>query len=680
MIAVVRPTSFGCELTADDYHALNKRAIPADLADLAGIRRVDSLTAREMFGRKRGDLAGLIIPNILPGEPGPREYRLRLDHPELEYKIDGTTRERAKYLHPPERRNLIYFPAGVQAPLLMCTQTPVVITEGEFKSLALWNVANCDSSTPRFLPVSLPGVWNWRGTIGRTSNSKGERVDVKGVIPDIERINWKDRQVIVAYDADIEKNAQVRAARWQLTAALMERGAVVGYLEWAIGEGKGIDDRIANVGPDRILEEIARVEFGDWRQRLLRGHNGRLLPCYDNAALMLENSPEWASVIGFNEFSCGHFVLAKAPSPITAEVGREIEDQFDTETVRWFERRGVMVKPEVARRVIDIFSRRTSYHPVREYLESLPEWDGQRRIGSWLIDYCGVESSDTSPNHFAMSVGAKFLISAVARIFEPGCKVDHTLILEGAQGIGKSTVVRTLAGDQWFTDQLGDMGTKDASMQLRGMWMIELSELDVLSRAEMARAKAFLTQQVERFRLPYGKRLVHVPRQCVFVGTTNCENWLKDETGGRRFWPVRCQQAIDLAGLARDRDQIWAEALRGYRAGVSWWLEDRELIEDAMAEQQARYDTDVWQERIEAWLEDPAQRSDELGHPLGEFQSTKTSVSLDDVLSHCIGKRPDQWTQGDKLRISRCLTALGWRRRRRREGRKSPWRYEKAGQ
>jgi Virulence-associated protein E-like domain/Domain of unknown function (DUF3854) len=442
--------AFGSELTADDYRSLLGRAISPELADRAHIRRVDSHTGREMFGRKTGDLAGLIIPNIFPGEEQPREYRLRLDHPELEQRVDGTVRARRKYLQPIERRNILYFPPGLPPELLTATFTPVIVTEGEFKSLALWAASNHNSQPPRFVPVSVPGVWNWRGTVGKTTNAKGERVDVKGAIPDIDRITWKGRRVIIAFDADVEKNPKVRAARWQLTAALMERGVVVGLLEWPIDEGKGIDDRIAQLGPERVLADIASVQFGGWHSRLLRGDNGKLLSCYDNAAMWFENSADWAGVLGYNEFTGGHSVLKPPPSPITAEVGSELQDHFDTEAVRWLERRGIMVKPDVVRRVVDATVRRNTYHPVRDYLEALPPWDGQRRTGSWLIDYCGVESSDENPNLYAMAVGEKFLISAVARIMQPGCKADHLLVLEGAQGMGKSTAVRILAGDEWF--------------------------------------------------------------------------------------------------------------------------------------------------------------------------------------------------------------------------------------
>jgi predicted P-loop ATPase len=483
----------------------------------------------------------------------------------------------------------------------------------------------------------------------------------------------------VAFGADSEHDSQVRAARWHLTSALIERGASVGFLEWPLEEGKGIDDRLARVAPGRVLADIAAVEFGDWGTRLLRSEEGRVIACYENVAMYLENSTDWSGVLGYNEFTAGYFVLKPPPVPVTAEVGSEIEDHFETELVRWLERRKLMVKPDLVRRVVDLIARRNSYHPVRDYLGSLPAWDGVPRIGTWLIDCCGVESSDANPNNYAMAVGEKSLISAVKRIMDPGAKCDSVLVLEGKQGIGKSTVPRVLAGDEWFSDQLADMGSKDASLQLRGLWIVELSELDVLNRAELARAKAFLTQQTERFRLPYGRRIIQVPRQCVFVGTTNSDSWLKDETGGRRFWPVRCR-GIDLDGLRRDRDQIWAEALHRYRAGASWWLEDRQIVQEAIEEQRKRFQADVWQESIAAWLENPTARRDGHGQVVATLRSDGESVTLDDILHHCIGKPLEMWTQSDKNRISACLTALGWERFKAGPRNAREWRYRRVSQ
>ena len=221
----------------------------------------------------------------------------------------------------------------------------------------------------------------------------------------MERILWKDRRTIIAFDADAERNPKVRTACWRLTAALMERGASVGVLAWPAEEGKGIDDRLVKVGPERVLADFAAVEFGSWQSRMLRNEQGRIISCYDNVGLLLENSPEWAGVLGYNEFTSAYVILKQPPAPITAEVGAEIEDHFDTELVRWLERRRLIVKPDLARRVVDVIARHNSYHPVRDYLEALPPWDHVRRINSWLIDYCGVESSDSHPNVYAMAVG-----------------------------------------------------------------------------------------------------------------------------------------------------------------------------------------------------------------------------------------------------------------------------------
>src|SRR4029077_167441 len=207
-------------------------------------------------------------------------------------------------------------------------------------------------------------------------------------------------------------------------------------------------------------------------------------------------------------------------------------------------------------------------------------WDGVERVDTWLAAYLGAEGTE-----YARAVGSRWLISAVARIFRPGAKADCCLILEGAQGIRKSTALRTVAGE-YFTDELADLGSKDAAMQTRGVWIIELSELDNLSHAEVARIKAFMSPHTDLFRPPYGMRLVESPRQCVFAGTVNHGSYLRDETGGRRFWPVVCGK-IDIAELQRDRDQLWAEAKAKYRSGASWWLETLALIRLAADQQDA---------------------------------------------------------------------------------------------
>jgi predicted P-loop ATPase len=239
------------------------------------------------------------------------------------------------------------------------------------------------------------------------------------------------------------------------------------------------------------------------------------------------------------------------PAPWGVVPKGEWTDHEDRLAAEWLQRQGILVSVDVAGQAVQTAARDHPFHPVRTYLNGL-QWDGVERVDRWLSTYLGADDTE-----YSRAVGSRWLISAVARIFRPGAKADCCLILEGPQGIRKSTALRTIAGE-YFTDELADLGSKDAAMQTRGVWIIELSELDNLSHAEVARIKAFMSRTTDRFRPPYGMRLVESPRQCVFAGTVNHGTYLRDETGGRRFWPVVCG-CIDIDTLARDRDQLWAE-------------------------------------------------------------------------------------------------------------------------
>ena len=613
----------------------------------------------QVIGRKSGDYAGIIIPYFQPESNQVREYRLRRDHPDLEYDFAGNLKVRQKYLSAPGRSNMLYLPPGVSHSLLREHALPIVLTEGEFKTLALWRAANHGTpSHPRFLLVGVSGVYNWRGTIGKTVGPDGSRLDVKGAIPDLDWLVWVGRRVVIAYDADAVTKEPVRIARSMPAAHLRCRGAFVGFLAWDIARGKGIDDHLAAVGPDTVLEEIAQVDFAGsaWKKDLLRSRpamnttEGRILPILANAIAAFRHAPEWGGVLAFNEFGCGTVVLKPTPWGVVPK--GEWTDHEDRLAAEWLQRQGILVSVEVAGQAVQTAARNHPFHPVKSYLQGL-HWDGVERVDRWLSTYLGVEDTE-----YSRAVGSGWLISAVARIYRPGAKADCCLILEGPQGIRKSTALRTIAGE-YFTDELADLGSKDAAMQTRGVWIIELSELDNLSHAEVARIKAFMSRTTDRFRPPCGMRLVESPRQCVFAGTVNHSSYLRDETGGRRFWPVVCGP-IDVDALASDRDQLWAEAKVRFESGAAWWLDTLDLVQLASDQQEARYEGDPWEEVIGPWLE------------------SKDSTTISEVLEKCINKPQAQWTQTDKVRAARCLRAQGWLRYRERQGSRLEWRYRKA--
>ncbi len=396
-------------------------------------------------------------------------------------------------------------------------------------------------------------------------------------------------------------------------------------------------------------DDPASAGGGEWRNRLLQNKKG-IKGCLENVLVALEYAPEWQGVLHFDE-SALHVEAKVMPPWDSRSVPFAWRDDDDVRTAAWMQRQDIMVSKEIAGQAVQTIARQFPFHPIREYLNLLV-WDKVPRINDWLTLYLSADSSE-----YARAVGSKWLIGAVARIFKPGCKNDTCLVLEGPQGLLKSTALRTLA-EPWFTDEISDLGTKDAAMQVRGVWIIELAELDAMGRPEASRTKAFMSRSTDRYRPPYGRHLVEVPRESVFAGTVNHDAYLKDETGGRRFWPVRCG-TIRIDDLRRDRDQIWAEAVTRFRADETWWMDSAELGIMAAAEQQQRYDEDAWQPLIEDWVQG------------------REHVTVDLILRDCIEKLPKDWNQGDKNRVARCLRAISWTRKRgpKDESGHREWRY-----
>jgi predicted P-loop ATPase len=363
---------------------------------------------------------------------------------------------------------------------------------------------------------------------------------------------------------------------------------------------------------------------------------GRPLSNLANTMLAFELDPAVKDAFGFDEMACKSMLLrspqGRTPRPVT--------DSDINDLQHWVQYAGLRkVTKATVQQVVDICAAKHTYHPIRDWLDDL-RWDGGYRLDSWLTVYLGAE-----PNPYTSSVGAMFLISMVARIFAPGCKADHMIVLEGDQGTLKSTACKVLAGEAYFSDDLPPIESKDAKQHLAGKWLIEIAEMHAFTRAEINHLKSFITRTEEKYRRPWGDNDVAEKRQCIFIGTTNADSYLRDETGGRRFWPVKTGaiKAIDIEALKRDRDQLFAEAVNRYQAGAPWWP-DRDLERQVIAREQAqRYDADAWAD------------------PIAVFLQPRVKVTLVEVGRDCLGIPIGKMTKSDQMRIASVLRNLQWK-------------------
>jgi predicted P-loop ATPase len=334
------------------------------------------------------------------------------------------------------------------------------------------------------------------------------------------------------------------------------------------------------------------VERATWLDLCIT-ENKKPLPILANVLTFLRS--EMPNHFAFDQMLCA----AKLMHSLTYEPGFEPRPCTDVDVgmvQEILQREGLKrVGRDIVHQAVEMQSHENGFHPVRSYLDSL-RWDGVARIESLFPTYFGTEATP-----YAKTIGKMFLISMVARIFKPGCKADHLVVIEGPQGSLKSTACGILGGD-WYSDNLPDISVgKDASQHLRGKWLIEVSEMHAMGRAEAAQLKAFITRTHERYRPSYGRLEVIEPRSCIFIGTTNKDTYLRDETGGRRFWPIK-GVAINPEALARDRDQLFAEAVALYGQGVPWWPDKDFEREHIVPEQADRYEADAWEDNIAAYL------------------------------------------------------------------------------
>jgi hypothetical protein len=322
------------------------------------------------------------------------------------------------------------------------------------------------------------------------------------------------------------------------------------------------------------------------------------------------------------------------------------------------ERFGFDPTTETVLTAVHTLSNHARFHPVRDYLDSL-QWDGIPRIRNWLTTYGG---ADDKP--FTQAIGALLLIAAVRRVRRPGCKFDELVVLESGQGTNKSQALRVLAvRPEWFSDNLPlGLSSRETIEAMSGHWIIEVSELQGIRKSEIEKIKAFLSRDTDRARSAYAKTVTEAPRQCVVIGTTNSEQYLRDLTGNRRFWPVRVAR-FDLEMLIRDRDQLWAEAAQRETVGESIRLPE-ELWPAAAHEQQQR----IIENPFASVLDHILRESDELVDGVWvEGKALEGKLSSEDAWT-AVGIRAGQRTQQNIELLGYAMKQLGWERKRLRDG------------
>lgn len=377
-----------------------------------------------------------------------------------------------------------------------------------------------------------------------------------------------------------------------------------------------------------------------------------------NVLAALRREPEIAGAFGYDEMLCTEILLRPLFGDQSDFRPRPVTDIDVIAVQAWLQEFGFrQLGKDASHDAVSKHAREHPFHPLRDYLNGL-RWDGTGRLSRWLGDYLGAAPSD-----YVEQVGTMFLIGMVARIFEPGCKHDSILVLEGGQGRLKSTACAVLAGPKYFSDTLPDISSKEASQHLRGKWVVELTELIAYSRAAINPFKAFLARRVEQYRPPWGRKEVYEPRQCVFVGTTNETCYLRDETGNRRFWPVTIGD-VRLDDLHRDRDQLFAEAVALYRGGVPWWPERDFEVRTIAPEQDSRFDADIWEPLVGAFIDGKDRVT------MQEIAAGVLGYELEVPASRFGESTPPRGTPINRLtpnethRIARILTHLGWKQGR----------------
>jgi predicted P-loop ATPase len=497
---------------------------------------------------------------------------------------------------------------------------------------------NLDAWVPRLFPqAKLQATGAWRVTSAELRRTYEEDLSIHpdGVQDFGPRVGLSPIDLVIEFGgASTVQDAMLQLCEW-----LGRPPADFGWKNAT--RPKGQKAKPAANNPDNGAE----AEPSDWTEHLQRDHKGSPLNNLANAMTAMRYAEELRDCFAFDQMLRAPILMKHLPGGSADGLPRPVRDGDVSLVQEWLQRHELChLGKDTTHQAVDYRAEEQAFHPVRAYLSSL-HWDHKTRLVTWLPDYLGAETSQ-----YSAVIGKLFLIAMVARVLEPGCKADYMLVLEGPQGVRKSTACAILAG-RWYSDSLPDIrsGGKDVSQHLNGKWLIEVAEMSALDKAEAAALKAFVTRREERYRPSYGRKEVVEPRQCLFIGTTNKSAYLRDESGGRRFWPVKVG-TIDIDALACDRDQLLAEAVHLYQQGERWWPNSEFETMHIQPEQDARYEADAWEQPIGEWLNTWVKDTD----------PEKPPVTILNVARGALFIETPRLGTADQRRIAAILERLTW--------------------
>ncbi len=484
---------------------------------------------------------------------------------------------------------------------------PIYLTEGPKKGAALLTVGRAG--------ISVPGVWT---------------AQHKGILkPLLTLFCVPGRVVVLTFDADWRTNPQVFQALDRLGRLVAATGAVVKVAIWD-EKYKGIDDLLVGAGQDAVTQALDQaITFEQWRDtyRTETESEPQQLVDYRKLTQFFDNQLRYNELTKTPELNGEPFEEADAKLNLAIDYGLKLKSSEE----------------QVSRICVRI-AKEHSFSPVRDYLESVYRQYGQDSQAQAVFEGLAKSVLGTDDPIHQMQL-EKSLKASVARAYQPGAKVDSMPIIQGKQGEGKSTLLRTLAGPEWFDDSLDldTLGDKDSRLQLHSAWIIEFQEAEQLFSTKRQRGtlKGFLTTRTDRLRRPYGRSFEALDRHFLIFGTTNHKQFLDDPTGNRRFWILPVKKQIPIEYVEASRDLIWAAAVAAYKRGEPWWLTPDEAALVA-AKTQEYESQDPWHDAIAAFVEG--------------VSTTSISRIFDQVLKLDLSHQ----TLHEQRRVASVLTALGW--------------------